>query len=346
LRIPIALAWGILALGFFTAALLRQFHDRTPSSPIAPALVGSLLFAAIFFLLLVSAREWRRGAIAGPGVRLGSLTPLLLMLLIEKWFSISVYPALFRWFASSESSPAMLDAQFRTFAGIGLILVCLLVSGLSRPASRKSWRRARPSRWPIAAVATLSVVAATYLLLGGLSTALGADFRLSWPAVTPILGWVLVGQALLAFAEELYYRGLLLSEMERLAPRLGIRNASGRRWVALGFTAGLFGVEHFTLGPPWNQSMRQLVFTVALGLLFGILVMVSANLHFSAGVHTWINWLLLGAAPHFVDDAGRPALPPGTYIGLALILAFVLAFALHRWRLRHSVKGPGELLEA
>ena len=65
MRIPVALAWGILGLAFFTAALLRQFHDRTPASPLAPGLVGSLLFAAIFFLLLVSAREWRRGAVAG-----------------------------------------------------------------------------------------------------------------------------------------------------------------------------------------------------------------------------------------------------------------------------------------
>jgi len=154
------------------------------------------------------------------------------------------------------------------------------------------------------------------------------------------------GQSLLAFAEELYYRGLLLSEMERLAPRLGVRGPAGRRWLALGFTSALFGFEHLTLGPPWGASMRQLIFTVALGLLFGILVMLSANLHFSAAIHAWINCLLLGAAPYLVDETGRPALPPGTYIGLVLILAFVITFAMKRWRVRQQMAEPGELMRA
>jgi hypothetical protein len=60
--------------------------------------------------------------------------------------------------------------------------------------------------------------------------------------------------------------------------------------------------------------------------------MVSANIHFGAGIHAWINWLLLGAAPHFVDTEGKPALPAGTYIGLTLILAFVLLYVYQRRR--------------
>ena len=132
-----------------------------------------------------------------------------------------------------------------------------------------------------------------------------------------------------------------MSEMERLAPRLGISNPAARRWVALLSTATLFGMEHLTLGPPWGDAARQLVFTVALGVLLGILVMLSANLHFAGGVHAWINWLLLGAAPFFVGPTGRPALPAGTYIGLTLILAFVATFVLQKWRrgpLHHEPK--------
>ena len=50
----------------------------------------------------------------------------------------------------------------------------------------------------------------------------------------PLLYWIVGGQAILAFAEELYYRGLLLNEMERLSPRLGVRSAAGSRpeWSA------------------------------------------------------------------------------------------------------------------
>jgi len=346
LRIPVTLAWFILGLGFFTAALLRQFHDRTPSSPMMSSIVGNLLFAAIFFLLLVSAREWRRGAVSGPGVRLGSLTPLLLILLVEKWVSITVYPLFFAQYAASDASPGLLDAQYRTLAGIGLIMVCVLLSRFSMPAARKSWRRARPSRWPVAALGTLLVVGAAYLLLALLSRSMGADFRLAWPQASPTLGWVVGGQMLLAFAEELYYRGLLMSEMERLAPRLGVRNPAARRWLALGFSSALFGFEHLTLGPPWGASARQLIFTVALGLLFGILVMLSANLHFSAAIHAWINCLLLGAAPYLVQQGGGPALPPGTYIGLVLILAFVLTFLIRRWRMRQQMAEPGEWMQA
>ena len=124
-----------------------------------------------------------------------------------------------------------------------------------------------------------------------------------------------------------------MSEMERLAPRLGIKSPALRRWIALGFTAMLFGFEHMRVGPPWGQSIRELIFVVSLGLLFGILVMLSTNLHFVGGVHAWINWLLLGAAPFFVNAAGRAALPPGTYIGVALILAFVMTYAFRQWRL-------------
>jgi membrane protease YdiL (CAAX protease family) len=345
-RIPVGLAWLLLGLGFFTAALLRQFHDRTPESPLTASGVGNLLFAAIFFLLLVSAWEWRRGPVAGRGVRLGSLTPLLLILFVEKWVSISIYPLFFDRYASPTATPALLDAQYRGLAGVGLLAVCLLVGRFSRPASRKSWRRARPSRWPLAALAALGAIGTSYLLLAVLSGALGADFRMAWPRATPLLGWIIGGQALLAFAEELYYRGLLMSEVERLAPRLGVKAATGRRWLALGFTSALFGAEHLTLGPPWGASLRQMVFIIALGLLFGILVMLSANLHFSAAIHAWINCLLLGAAPYLVHEGGRPALPPGTYIGLALILAFVLTFAIQRWRMRRDLGEPGELMQA
>jgi membrane protease YdiL (CAAX protease family) len=267
------LAWALLVLTFFTAGMLRQFHEGTPHSPYIPPVVGSLLFAANLFLLLVAAREWRRGAVPGAGVRLGSLTPILLMLLIEKWVSLTLYNPIFYWLAPRGSSMALLDAQFRAFAGLGLILVCLLVGWFSAPALRKTWRRARPSRWPAAAAATLLVVAVVYLVLGGAAWALGGGLRLYWPQLTPLLVWVLGGQAVLAFAEELYYRGLLMNEMERLAPRLGARSPTARRWIALLFTSVLFGMEHLRVAPSsWDHLARQFVFTVALGLLLGLLI--------------------------------------------------------------------------
>ena len=336
MRVPVWLAWVLLVLGLFTAGLLRQFHDQTPHSPYVPPVVGSLLFACIVFLLLVTAREFRRGAVPGRGVRLGNLTPLLLMLLIEKWVSLALYNPVFYVLAQRYAPEGLLDAQFRAFAGFGLLLVCFVIARLSVPSWRKTWRRARLSRWPPAAVAVLIVVGSTYAFLGGLSWALGGELRLAWPEVSTLLWWVLGGQAVLAFAEEVYYRGLLMSEVERLAPRLGARNPVARRWIALLSTATVFGMEHLELSTDIGMMGRQLIFTISLGVLFGLLLMLSASLHFVGGIHAWINWLLLGAAPHFVTASGEPALPSGTYIGLTLILSFILAYVIQRVTRRHA----------
>lgn len=335
MRIPITLAWVLLAMGFSTAGLLRRYHDEIPRSPYLHPAVGSLLFFCILVLLLVAAREWRQGAVPGRGVRLGSLMPILLMLMIEKWVSLVTHSPVASWIAAADGTgPALADARFRGFAGLELLLVCLLIGRFSTPTGRKTWRRARPARWPVAAVQTFLVIGATYAALGLAARLLGGDLRLLWPPSGPLLFWIVGGQALLAFAEEVYFRGLLMSEMERLAPRMGIKSAMGRRWTALLTTSALFALEHLDVSLPWTELLRQTIFTVSLGALFGLLVMASANLHLAGAMHAWINWLLLGAAPRFVLPSGESALPAGTYIGLTLIFAFVLTFVFRRLRRR------------
>jgi len=333
LRVPVPLAWFLLVASFFTAGLLRQYHDRTPSSPWVDPVVGNLLFGACLLLLLVAAREIRRGAVPGAGVRLGSITPIMLMLLVEKWASLTWYEPVFARIASGFESAEVLDAQFRTFAGVILLLLCVLCSRFSVPTARKTWRRARPARWPVAALYTGLVIAGTYIVLGGTSMLLGGGLTLRWPEMNRLLVWVLAGQAVLALGEECYYRGLLMSEIERLAPRLKIAAPTTRRWLALLFTSILFSMEHLGIDVAGGEILRRLVFTVCLGLLLGLLVMISANLHLAAGMHAWINWLLLGAAPYYVDATGQPALPAGTYIGLMLILAFALVYVRQRLRI-------------
>lgn len=335
MRIPVWLGWGLIVLAFFTAALLRRFHHATPESPYVPGAMGSLLFAAIFLLLLITAWEHRRGAVPGDGIRLGSLTPLLLILLGEKWIAL-VYPSWIERFIDPGLAPDAADARYRAYAGVALILFSCAAAWLSAPTARKTWRRARPARWPIAAAAVALTVIGVYGFLALLSATLGAGFQLRWPAATPVLAWVVGGQALLALAEEVYYRGILMSEVERLAPRMGIRRPAARRWTALAATALLFGLEHVDLSLGWNETARALIFTVSLGLLLGLLVMATGNLHLAAGVHAWINWLLLGTVPYYVNAHDEAALPAGTYIGLSLILAFVLAYALQRRRRRRN----------
>ena len=61
MRINLVLAWLLILGTFGTAALLRQFHHETPTSPFFSPINGSALFAAIFLLMLVTAWERRRG---------------------------------------------------------------------------------------------------------------------------------------------------------------------------------------------------------------------------------------------------------------------------------------------
>jgi membrane protease YdiL (CAAX protease family) len=335
LRVPRALAWVLLTMAMFTAGLLRQFHDLTPTSPFLAPAVGSLLFACVFFLFLVAVREQQIGAAPGPGVRLGSLTPILLMLLVEKWVSSTFYQPGYALLAPADWPDAVADAWFRLLCGVGLLAMVAVLSRCSRPA--RSWVAARLS----GARAFVGVGAAALAIAGGgailapAAWAFGSSVSVLPPRPEGPLLVVLAGQAAIALAEELYYRGLILGELLRLAPRLGIKTEALRRWAALGMTSVLFGMEHFGAGGGTDGG-RQLVFALALGALFGMMVLLTDNLWFAASLHAWINWLLLDAVPHLSFGPARAPLSPGASISLVLIGAFVIAFALARKAVRRS----------
>lgn len=338
------MGWLLLASTLFTAGLLRQNHTHTPSSPFVLPIVGSALFAAILLLLLVTALEARRGGRPGPGVRIGSLTPLMLMLLGEKWFSTYVWLPLTAAWARDVDNPALVDPRFRAGVGVGLLLVAVAVAPLSWHTARKVWRRARPARIPAAAAATAVVALVTTGVIFGAAWITGADVHSARPARGPLLAWVLGGQGMLALAEELFFRGLLLSEIKRLAPRLGVRRAPARRWLALGLTSLMFGLEHLAIEGSPDRWIRESLFVVSLGLLLGMLVLLTGNLYFAAGVHAWINWLLLGAVPHLRGPNDVPWLPSGLYVGLSLAVAFVLALgfeAVRRLRRQRRLAAGG-----
>jgi membrane protease YdiL (CAAX protease family) len=330
LRIPRALAWLLIAMATFTAGLLRHFHDLTPTSPFLAPSVGSLLFACVLFLLLVAARERQIGAAPGPGVRLGSVTPLLMMLLVEKWISAGFYPPLFALVAPRNLSDDAADAWFRLMCGFGLLAIVALASRFSWPAA--AWVRARlfgtKAAWGVGAAA-LAIVAVGGVL-ASIAIAVGSSLSLRPPHTQGPLAVVVLGQAAIALGEESYYRGLLLGELLRLAPRLGLRAPAARRWVALALSSLLFGMEHLGSASGWADGARQLTFALALGTLLGMIVIVTENLWFAASLHAWINWLLLGAAPRLVYGPSKASLPPGASISLLLIAAFLAAYALQR----------------
>jgi membrane protease YdiL (CAAX protease family) len=317
-------------MAMFTAGLLRQFHDLTPAAPFLAPAVGSLLFACLLFLFLVAARERQIGAAPGPGVRLGSVTPILLILLVEKWISSSFYRPLFTLAAPADLSDDAADAWFRMMCGLSLLVIVLITSRFSRPAA--SFARARLAGWKIVVGIATAVIAigGGGLVLALIARAVGSSINVVLPHPPGPLAAVLVGQAAIALAEEAYFRGLLLGELLRLAPRLGLRAAPVRQWVALALTSALFGMEHVGSSSGWSDGARQLVFALALGALLGMIVLLTDNLWFAASLHAWINWLLLGAAPQLAYGPSQVGLPPGASVSLTLIAAFLAAFALQR----------------
>jgi len=330
LRIPRALAWLLVIMAMFTAGLLRQFHDLTPTSPFLAPAVGSLLFACVLFLVLVAVRERQIGAAPGPGVRLGSLTPILLMLLVEKWISSGFYQPIFAIVAPANLPDAAADAWFRAMCGAGLLAIVVLSSRFSRPAA--AWVRARlAGRSAVSGIGSVAIaIGGIGLILVPVAWAFGSSISvLSLAPQGPLLV-VLFGQAVIALGEETYYRGLLLGELLRLGPRLGLHAPAARRWVALGLTSLLFGMEHLGLSSGGDDAARQLIFALALGTLLGMVVLLTENLWFAAALHAWINWLLLGAVPTLGFGPAKAALPPGASISLVLIAAFVTAFVLQR----------------
>lgn len=330
MRIPRALAWLLVAMAMFTAGLLRQFHDLTPASPFLTPAVGSLLFACVLFLFLVAARERQIGAAPGPGVRLGSVTPILLILLVEKWISSSFYQPLFALAAPADLPDEVSDAWFRMMCGIFLLAIVLIASRFSRPAA--SFVRARLAGWKAAAgIATAAIaIGGGGLILALVAKAAGSTISVPLPHPQGPLGIVLVGQAAIALAEETYFRGLILGELLRLAPRLGLRAAPARQWAALALSSALFGMEHVGTWAGWSDGARQLIFALALGALLGMIVLLTDNIWFAASLHAWINWLLLGAAPQLAYGPAQAGLPPGASVSLTLITAFIAAFALQR----------------
>lgn len=322
MRVRRDIAWFLVLLGFFTAGLLRQFHVATLTSPLLPPPVGSLSFAILVLLGLVGWRERRLGAVGGDGIRLGSLTPLLLMLFVEKWVAHALLPPLLSGMLQGRSL-ADADARMRALSGFALLVLAFALSFLSSPARATLLRWMRPWCWPRAVAGTALAFAATFLLLFALTHLLGVvpHVELSHPGVP--WAWTFFGQGVRALGEEVYFRGLLLAELLRLLPRLGVRRVAARRWTAVGITALLFGLEHVSFG---GSALRLTVFTVSLGVLFGLLVLVTANLPYAAGIHALINWVLLGAVPRLLDGAGRPMPPSGSWIGLILVFAFVLVF--------------------
>lgn len=334
------LAWLILLGTILTAGILRQFHERIPSSPFLPWPIRSLLFFLLVILFLVLLRGWgQRQEIpyAGPEltrVNFLAFLPLLIALTLEKWVSITFYAPLFYWLNGSEVSLETFNALYVVEASLGLMVVTLVLAPMFRRLLPMARRYLAPSGLPLAGAGILLALVCLFAGLALLIRLVGFEgARLRWTGFGPVTALILAGQALIALAEELYYRGLLQTELAFLLPSLGVSRERFRQLSAVVLVSIAFALEHLVFAGSLSEDLRRLAFTFGCSLFLGSLLVLTSNLWFNAGCHCVLNMFVLGTDPsyrgaglQFVDQIGRPVFDPAIYIFLFFIFAFILTY--------------------
>lgn len=338
------LAWSLLLLTLVGSSLIRQLHVFVPewgplSWPVRSPLYATLV---LFFILLLAAPvEGRpqRPALRGRRLLAAALAPLLVALVYEKVLSITLYDALLdhalRWAPIRDH----LDAWIHVVIGIGMTIAVLLLVPLMRSVKFADFggRRLLGS----AVTLQFGALALSYMLIAALALILGgvaARPALVLPAAGGTLA-LLAGHLVRAMAEEFYYRGLLQRELASLAGALGIGSARNAQAVAVAIVAFGFGLEHFNFGEPLADSYRGFAYAVAVGFLFGYLLIWSGNVLFCGLVHATHNLATAGLLPHLTTTGGDLLLPPDAMIFVYLIAAFLAVFAAQAWGALGSPSG-------
>lgn len=348
------IAWIILLGAILTAGILRQFHETIPSSPFLPWPIRSLLFFLVLILFLSFARGWgsrQEIPYAGAGlkrVNFLAFLPLLLALMLEKWVSITFYGPLFYRINGESITPATFDALYVIESAAGLFLITLLLIPLFRRLFPMLRRYLAPQGIALAAAGILIALAG---LFGGLALLLslaGAEgFRLRWTGFGRVTVLILLGQGLIAFAEEFYYRGILQTELAFLLPSLGVAGRRVRWLSAVFLISAAFGLEHLVWTDTYSEDLRRFLFTFGCSFFLGTLLVLLDNLWLNASCHLVLNLFSLGLDPatrgsglQFVNEQGQPLFEASIYIFLFLILLFVFTYARIAMARRQETRRP------
>lgn len=143
------------------------------------------------------------------------------------------------------------------------------------------------------------------------------------PSIMKVLTEGVVYYIGVAVVEELYVRGLLLNLLERLLKK----TSNPTLWAVL-LSSLIFGLGHIpgTLGMPACVTAAKVVWTVGMGLYFGMIYKKSGNLWLPVLMHFLVN---LGALPFcFTTFRGYPAvtliIEVTAYAALGIYSLFVL----------------------
>jgi membrane protease YdiL (CAAX protease family) len=316
------------------SSLIRQLHEFIPDWTPLPWPVRSPLYAllTLFFLILVASwsrdRTPRRHPLVAR-IRLGALAPLLIALVYEKVLSLTLYEALLDHALRIEIIRNHLDVWIHILIGLGMMIAVLLLIPLMNRVGFRNF------------LTLAQVRSGFYLQFFALALAYGAVAGLaiffSRSGETPVLLFpvgatallFLAGQGMRAMAEEFYYRGLLQRELSGLMSRLGVRDQRSGQAVAISLIALGFGMEHFRFGAPLAQSYHGFAYAVAVGFLFGYLLVLTGNVFFCGLVHATNNYVTANLLPHLGSPDGNLLVPTDTILYLYLVAVFLLVFLVN-----------------
>jgi len=324
-------AWGLILVTLLGSSLIRQLHEFIPDWAPLPWPVRSPLYAflTLFFLILVASWSWggRAGRRPlGPRIRLGALAPLLIALTYEKVLSFTLYDALLDHAVGIAFIRDHLDVWIHILIGVGMMLAVILLIPLMNRVGFKNFLTGAQVRSGfylhfIALFLTYGLLSSLVVLLAGPEKRITIFFPMGTAALL-----LMVGQGVRAMAEEFYYRGLLQRELTGLMSRLGIPDRRSGEAVAISLIALGFGIEHFRFGAPSMQSYQSFAYAVAVGYLFGYLLVITGNVFFCGLVHATNNYVTASLLPRLGTPGTAPLIPDETILYVYLIAVFLLVF--------------------
>jgi hypothetical protein len=126
-------------------------------------------------------------------------------------------------------------------------------------------------------------------------------------------------------------------------PFLGVRNLRNGQALAVALIAMGFGIEHFRFGVPITEAYRGFAYAVAVGFLFGYLLVYTGNVFFCGLVHATNNFFTEGLMPRFTNADGSVGVGAEPVLFLYLIAVFLavyLAGSMPRAGFRRRLLAP------
>ncbi|RVU71429.1 MULTISPECIES: CPBP family intramembrane glutamic endopeptidase [Lactobacillus] len=141
---------------------------------------------------------------------------------------------------------------------------------------------------------------------------------------------VFITAVLVAFVEELLFRGLLFNAVILLLAKQKYRFF----WTSI-ITAVLFGLMHLVnlSHQPLQSTLGQVIVAATLGLILAFLRLATNNISWGILLHFWIDFKPILVA----KDVGTGTLPLGVVAGVFLPLAIAAIICLYLYN-RHYVK--------